>query len=388
MTSGGWTRRCGTRAVAVVVAGALVMAACSSDDGSGSSSDDSTAGDSAEAATVEGLPGDLTINQMQVMGSHNSYHVGPTPEQLEAIASVDAEGAESLDYTAAPLEEQFTEQGIRQIELDVYGDAAGGLYADPTGADAAGYDPAEHPEMLEPGFKVIHIPDIDFSSTCTTFVLCLEEVSAWSEANPNHLPFAVLVEAKSDATYAEPFTAEAFDALDEEIRSVFGEDQIITPDDVRGDRATLEEAVLEDGWPTLEESQGQVLFLLDNEGEERDAYLEGHPSLEGRVLFASGEPGDDYAAFMKRNDSVEQEEEIRGLIADGYLVRTRADEPTIQARSGDTTLLEAALASGATWVSTDFPEPGMAERYGSDYVAQLPGGVVARCNPVSAPDRC
>ena len=66
------------------------------------------------------------------------------------------------------------------------------------------------------------------------------------------------------------------------------------------------------------------------------------------MLFASGAPGDDYAAFMKRNDSVEQEDEIRGSVEDGYLVRTRADEPTVQARSGDTTLLDAALASGAT----------------------------------------
>jgi hypothetical protein len=365
---------------------AAVAAGCSSGDGGSSATDDSA--DAGAAALVEGLPGELTINQMQVMGSHNSYHVAPTEEQLVAIAAVDAEGADSLDYGHVPLQEQFTDQGIRQIELDIYGDAEGGLYAEPTGAEPAGYDPAEHPKMLEPGFKVIHIPDIDFSSTCTTFVLCLEEVAAWSEANPGHLPFAVLVEAKSDATYAEPFTAASFDALDEEIRSVFGEDQILTPDDVRGDGATLEEAVLEDGWPTLEESQGQVLFMLDNEGEERDAYLEGHPSLEGRVLFASGEPGDDYAAFMKRNDSVEQEDEIRGLIEDGYLVRTRADEPTVQARTGDTTLLDAALASGATWVSTDFPVPGLADRYGSDYVAQLPDGVVARCNPVSAPDDC
>jgi len=364
----------------------VVAAACSDDEGGSGSSDDSTR--EGEAALVEGLPGDLTIDQMQVIGSHNSYHVAPTEEQLAAIAEVDAEGADSLDYGHAPLQEQLEEQGVRQIELDIYGDAEGGLYAEPAGADAAGYDPAEHPEMQEPGFKVIHIPDIDFSSTCTTFVLCLEEVAAWSEANAGHLPFAVLVEAKSDATYAEPFTPEAFDALDEEIRSVFDEDQLLTPDDVRGGRATLEEAVLEDGWPTLEESQGQVLFLLDNEGEERDAYLEGHPSLEGRVLFVSVEPGDPAAAFMKRNDPLEAESDIAELVEAGYLVRTRADEPTIQARSGDTTMLEAALVSGATWVSTDFPEIGMTERYGSDYVAQLPGGVVGRCNPVSAPPSC
>ncbi|OWY61242.1 hypothetical protein B7486_64835, partial [cyanobacterium TDX16] len=176
--------------------------------------------------------------------------------------------------------------------------------------------------------------------------------------------------------------------IDEEIRSVFDDEQILTPDDVRGERATLEEAVLEDGWPTLGESQGQVMFLLDNEGDERDAYLAGNPSLEGRVLFVSSPPGEPSAAFMKRNDPLDAEADIEALVEAGYVVRTRADEPTFQARSGDTEMRDAALASGAQWVSTDFPAVGMSERYGSDYVAQVPGGSVARCNPINAPASC
>ncbi|NUR82543.1 MAG: hypothetical protein HOY71_00490, partial [Nonomuraea sp.] len=39
-------------------------------------------------------------------------------------------------------------------------------------------------------------------------------------------------------------------------------------------------------------------------------------------------------------------------------------------------------------ISTDFPAVGLAARNGSDYVAQLPGGGVARCNPVNAPHSC
>ncbi|MFE4959941.1 Ca2+-dependent phosphoinositide-specific phospholipase C [Streptomyces sp. NPDC056653] len=67
---------------------------------------------------------------------------------------------------------------------------------------------------------------------------------------------------------------------------------------------------------------------------------------------------------------------------------TRSDVPFGAARTGDTKQLEAALASGAQIVSTDFPVPGLAARYGSDYVAQLPGGGPARCNPVGAPRSC
>jgi len=362
---------------------AMLAGACSSDDSS-SASDDSTA----SVETVEGLPGDLPLNQMQVIGSHNSYHVEPTPDQLVAIAAVDAQGAEELEYSHEPLAVQLEEQHVRQLELDVVADSQGGLYAEPTGAEAAGYDPAEHPEMFEPGIKVLHIPEIDFSSTCTTFVACLEQIAAWSADNPNHVPIAILVEAKADASFSEPWDAAALGAVDAEIRSVFTEEQILSPDDVRGDAATLEAAVLDEGWPTLGESQGQVMFMLDNEGDERDAYLAGNPSLEGRALFVSSPPGEASAAFMKLNDPLDPEVDIAAAVEAGYVVRTRADEPTFQARSGDTEMLDAALASGAQWVSTDYPVPGMAERFDSDYVAQLPGGVLARCNPVNAPDDC
>lgn len=370
-------------ALAVLACLALLAGACSSDDETGTDS-----GPQGDEALVDGLDPDLLLNQIQVIGTHNSYHLQPTPEQLAAIAEVDAEGAESLEYSHEPLEVQLDDQGIRQLELDVVADSQGGLYAEPSGAAVAGIDPADRPEMYEPGIKVVHIPEIDFLSSCLTFVACLEEVEAWSALDPDHVPVAVLVEAKSDASFAEPWDEAALEGIDEEIRSVFDEDQMLTPDDVRGDRATLEEAVLEDGWPTLHESSGRVLFLLDNEGAERDAYLAGNPSLEGRVMFVSSPPGEPSAAFMKRNDPLDPESDIVELVEAGYVVRTRADEPTVQARSGDTTQRDAALASGAQWVSTDFPVEGMAEPYGSNYVAQLPGGVVARCNPISAPTPC
>jgi hypothetical protein len=51
-------------------------------------------------------------------------------------------------------------------------------------------------------------------------------------------------------------------------------------------------------------------------------------------------------------------------------------------------MLEAALESGAHVISTDFPEVGMSARYNSDFVARLPEGGAARCNPVSARRNC
>ena len=45
-------------------------------------------------------------------------------------------------------------------------------------------------ELAKPGFKVMHIPDFDFRSTCTRFVACLQTVKAWSDAHPDHIPIA------------------------------------------------------------------------------------------------------------------------------------------------------------------------------------------------------
>jgi hypothetical protein len=341
------------------------------------------------------LRGCLKLNQIQVLGSHNSFRQPTTPEILEVLRSIDAASAESLEYGHSPLPEQFDHEGVRQIELDVFADPDGGLYAGRPALTALGLPNPTPPELLEPGFKVLHIQDVDFNSSCLTLVLCLRQVKAWSDSHPRHLPIAILVELKEGAI-PDPFNlgfvtppvvgGPELDELDAEIRSVFSEDEMITPDDVRGSHATLEEAVLAGDWPTLRDATGKVLFMMDNGGDKRDLYRAGRPSLEGRVLFTNATPGSPDAAFVKMNEPVGHVGEIQDLVRAGYVVRTRADEPTIQARSGDTTMRDAALASGAQWVSTDYPVPGRS--IWSDYVATIPDGAPARCNPLNTGPRC
>jgi hypothetical protein len=357
-----------------------------------------------EPAPVEGLPGDLTLNQIQVIGSHNSYHQEPRPYLLDTLIGLSSD-AEQLEYSHAPLDDQFETMGVRQIELDVFADAGGGLYDDPRLGPAPGepadpdpYDPST-PAMAAPGFKVLHIQDVDYETTCQTLVACLDTVDGWSDANPGHLPLAILIEAKDDPVPPEypdlgwvdpePIDADALDALDAEIRSVFTEDELFTPDDLQGSAETLNEAVLAGDWPTLDEAQGQVLFLLDNEGSMASTYSEGHTSLDGRVMFTSSPVGTDTSAFVKRNDPEgANTAEIQDLVTDGYVVRTRSDDPTFEARSGDRTQQEAALTAGAQWVSTDYPVPGISARFGSTYFTALPGFFPGRCNPVNAEGLC
>ena len=161
---------------------------------------------------------------------------------------------------------------------------------------------------------------------------------------------------------------------------------MFTPDDLRGSRATLPEAIAKDGWPELDAVRGQVMFLMDNGGTLRNWYRDGRPGLSGRVIFTNAVPGDDDAAFIKRNDAIGDFADIQSLVAQGYVVRTRTDSDTVQARTNDTTTRDAAITSGAQWVSSDFVVPGRA--FGTPYVVAVPGGTPARCNPINSPSWC
>ncbi|MEY2451604.1 MAG: hypothetical protein QOD92_1178 [Acidimicrobiaceae bacterium] len=371
---------------ALALLAVLVLGACSG-------------GNSTTTATpTSGYPhdGELRLNDIQSLGSHNSYHVQGEQPLFDALKAFDANLASTLEYTHAPLAEQFNNSGVRQIELDVFADPAGGLYANRAGNAVIGKPKASgEPELDKPGFKVFHVQDIDFRSTCLTFVACLTNVRDWSRVHQGHVPLMILVEAKQEAIpdpvnlgFVTPHAigAPELDALDAEIRSVFDDNEIITPDVVRGKHTSLEDAIRTDGWPTLGASRGKVLFALDNEDGVRDAYVAGHPALQGRVLFTSSPRGTPEAAFLKLNDPIKDETTIRQAVLDGYIVRTRSDGDTVQARSGDTTMREAALRSGAQWVSTDYEVADA--KFGTGYVVAIPGGTPSRCNPVRLAVRC
>ncbi|MCB0977257.1 MAG: phosphatidylinositol-specific phospholipase C1-like protein [Acidimicrobiales bacterium] len=342
-----------------------------------------------------GLPGDdIRLNEIQVVGSHNSYHLMPSQAELDLRRSVIGAAEDRMEYRHLPLPDQFQEQKVRQIELDVFVDKEGGRYAHPLLRSAAGVTAPLDPVMSEPGLKVFHIQDVDYESTCLTLEACLRAVKGWSDAHPTHVPIAILLELKDtplelgDLPFVvpEPFDATAMNEVDSVIRSVFPADQVITPDDVRGSHATLPEALADTGWPTLGQSRGKVMFLMDNGGGYRDTYLAGASNLAGRMMFTNADPGDDDAAFIKRNDPTDPS--IPDLVRDGYVVRTRADSDTLEARDNDTSQRDAALASGAQWVSTDFPVPNFGVGFETDYFVEIPGGTVARCNPVNAPPDC
>jgi hypothetical protein len=369
----------------------VLVAACTVSCGGGQTLEASApAGCTAIAA--DNIDDCVRLNQIQVLGTHNSYHLAPKPAVLDTL---DPQRRQGLEYSHRTLTEQLSELGVRQFEIDVFADPNGGRYARPSAYKLTG--DSVSPVMETPGYKVLHVQDLDVRSTCPTLVACLTEIKAWSTANPGHLPLMVMIEAKDGAienrpgfefVTPHPIRARELDALDDEIRSVFAADRVITPDSVRGDHATLDEAIRKNGWPALRQARGKVMFALDNTDRKRDEYLQGHPSLRGRMLFVTAPAGDPATAFLKLNEARgPAEEKIREQVKAGYLVRTRADEPTAEARNGSTVRKDSAFRSGAQFVSTDYPE---VSPFGSGYIARVPGpaGLIARCNPVTAPAGC
>ncbi len=335
----------------------------------------------------------VRLNEVQVLASHNSYHVEPEPTLFSALLGFLGAEAEGFEYTHRPLAEQL-DAGVRAIELDVFADdPAGGRYAAPVLGPVLGLAPVD-PAFAEPGLKVFHVQEVDYRSTCTQLTDCLAQVRAWSDAHPGHLPLTIQIEAK-DGTIPDPglgfvtplpWGQATFAQLESEIRSVFPEDRVLAPADVRGRSATLRDAVVAGRWPRLDAARGQVLFVLDDKGAKRDAYRAEVPDLADRSIFVDVPEADPDAAITVVNDPVGDAARIRALVEAGFIVRTRADADTVQARSGDTSQRDAALASGAQYVSTDYVWPD--DRFGTGYVVDLPGETAARCNPVNAPSRC
>ncbi len=368
-----------------------------------------------------GLNPNLKLNQLQVLGTHNSYAM-PVDKRLLAVIDpilgrmetdiatkmpADALSlfkeehpnnvlmSEGLSYEHPDLKTQLDE-GMRSLEIDVNPDPKGGNFLDPAGyrlLRAKGVTdllPFDATGLEQPGYKVLHMPDIDFRSHCPTLKLCLTQIRDWSDGHPGHVPLFIVVEAKvsdipilPNPTHTVPFTPALFDDLDKEILSVLGRDRLITPDDVRGTHATLNEAVKAGAWPTLKAARGKIVILMitaTGEGATK-GYLEGHPSLKGRVAFLRAEPGEDHAAFLMFDNALVRAKDIKTYVQQGYIVRTRSDIETYEAKINDMTRADAAFSSGAQVVSTDFEHAGNA--YGTPYVVRLPGGGVARCNPVT-----
>jgi hypothetical protein len=206
---------------------------------------------------------------------------------------------------------------------------------------------------------------------------CLGEVARWSRAHPRHELIVIFVNTKEEPfnTPLIPnpplYTQADLADLDADAIAAFGRGHIVTPDDVRGDTASLRQAVTAGRWPTLEASRGKVLLVLDSNPRISQLYRQDHPSLKGRVMFGLYDVAEPEAAVFNIQDPRAEEARIKDLVGQGFLVRTRSDADTREARGHDQGRLQAALRSGAQVISTDY-YPGAPDPLGLNFVIAPP----------------
>ena len=345
----------------------------------------------------------LKINQIQTIGSHNSYHIRANKFVLRFLKGLAAilpkeYNPKDLDYAHEPLFTQLDSFHLRSFEIDVYADPNGGHFYKRKKNNLLGKPKISKITALkEPGFKVMHIPDIDYNTHYFTFKSMLSDFKKWSDSHPNHLPIYIMIECKEETiadkikpfhfTKAIQFTPALCDDLDNEVKEIFGESlqKVITPDEVRDTFATLRDAVLAGNFPTLNNARGKFIFIVM---QQRDTYTKNHFSLKDRAMFVFSDANAAEAAFIKYDDALHDENEIKKAVQKGFIVRTRADGPNIQNRSGDYSQQDAAFRSGAQIISTDYYRPDIRHqkkpRKFTNYATRFIGNDIARINPINS----
>ncbi len=366
---------------------------------------DSSSSSQATLGSVETPIDALPLNQIQVIGSHNSYRLRTPSPLFEALQSLSwllpsEYDPKQLDYTHVPIDVQLEQYRVRSLEIDFYRDPSGGRFYHRQGNKFVLKPTASGvPELLEPGSKVLHIADIDYATNYFTLTQALSTVRDWSNAHPHHLPLFILLEPKDDTldsslpglgfTKVLPWDGPALIELDQEVASVFAETpgKIFTPDELRGNALDLPSAISSQGWPTVGQMRGRIVFLMFAGTEQRAAYVGGTPPLAGRLIFPFAHPGDPDAAFVRWDDPRPNLEKIESAVQAGYIVRTRSDEGTYEARKGSTDRREKAFASGAQLVCTDYYRPD--SRAGTpgwtDFSVSFPDQAPGRVHPYLGP---
>lgn len=288
------------------------------------------------------LPDAASLDSLRYLATHNSYRRASGRLRLFYIGLAEPGWPARLAYSHPALRAQL-ESGIRSFELDIRARKGG-------------------------DFVLAHVPLVDDRSDDPSLTLALEEMALWSDRNPGHVPVILLLEIKDDYSFLDPslapVDAAALDRLDAALRAGLGR-RLVEPDRVRGGAASLRDALRERGWPRLGELRGTFVVVIHEDERYRSLYTAGGKNLEGRAAFDCAPPGEPDQAFAILNEPGADAGRIRAALGSRVMVRTRADADL--ALGG----LEAALASGAQIVSTDFP-PGAPGPGG--YIAALPGG--------------
>lgn len=285
----------------------------------------------------------VKINEIAVMGTHNSYQLlGTAPKRaLMKVLQIISFGA--VENKAVFEMDTFTEQleqGVRNLEIDI------------ETVDDEG----------DISFIVTHSPIIDNVTSAYNFAKGLEEIAMWSDNNPGHLPIYLLIEPKGDVlsiNNMKNFSAEYAIEFDKVLRQVLG-DRLLTPGQVMGEYESLEEMRNADSWPTLAQAAGKIIVLM-HPCDVTQEYIDIDTSIRTQAMFPMLRFGDidkSYASFILDNDPASATENNKKTVDENNLmVRTRADDyPDFSSER-----YSSAKNCGSHIITTDYPPRSVRE---------------------------
>ena len=287
----------------------------------------------------EAIEDGVKINEIAVLGTHNSYQTLATKETRFLMNIIDTItfkklGLDTFDFEMDTLTEQL-EMGIRNVEIDI--------------------ETLDEGEKIE--FKVTHNSIVDNASSAYDFEKAMEEIKLWSDNNPGHIPVFVIVEPKSfvvEVNGMKKFSLEYAKELDKILEKTLG-DSLLTPEDMLRNYASFKEMRENDDWLTLKETQGKIIVLL-HDCDVTESYIAIDESIKTQKMFPMlryDDRNESYTSFILENDPWRATERKKENIDEcNLIVRTRADKyPNFS-----TERYEVTEECGSQIITTDFPE--------------------------------
>ncbi len=279
----------GSTAVGLGSTGAGERATSSSSEGGGDATGEHGDGSSGSSGTTGEQPSQTRYDAVRQKSAHNSYQ-----------------------RDEAPID-QLAYHRIRSLELDIHV----GKSFEPT---------------LPGVWYVYHTDVVDDDTWCVRLEHCLDAITAYTHAVPEHEVVTLWIDLKDGWDDAhDP------DALDQQLRGHFG-DALVEPDSLRArcGADSVQAALLDAGcgWPALEALRGRVIVALTG----GDGALRGYHDGSGRAAFVAPAVPDVAAAAQWPgtaivNAAFEDLVAATALVEAGYVTRVWgiADEAAWQA---------------------------------------------------------
>lgn len=288
---------------------------------------------------------EVPLSKIQVIGSHNSYKKAIDKQLYDHLLQQDP-SVMTLYYEHPSIETQL-DLGLRNLEIDIWKDTQGSKYANPQGQQIASKPFEWSKEMAEPGYKVFHMPDVDYETHQPIFVKQLKSLKQWSKENPNHETVFITLELKQeDKDDSSKYSLSDIKHINDIIAKELTSEHLITPKELKRTAKNIQ-------WPSIDQSRGKFVWIIDNTDYRLDLF--DSIDIEDLAVFLNVPYEHAKSGCMILNNPYDTN--IPLYVDKGVIIRTRADDSTKQARNNDYSTFEQAKKSKAQIITTDYYIP-------------------------------